>query len=142
MLDFDDPRRQKRRGRLPQMPQPEQMPSINARALDPSRALPGATVDGIEIYPTLYVGNRLLVSKAVDFQTAFAAITEAAKPLGWGVEEVHDPVTGGLPFGVRSVKLFLEAEDVALAPDAWVVLQQARRQDRDAVNGVSLDHVV
>src|SRR6478609_9212834 len=101
-------------------------------------------VDGVVPRPTVYVGPRLLVSKAVDFDGAVRVLRAVAEPLGWDVvAEEEDPRTANLRFGLRPLRLVVASNRATIAPDAWTLLQQTRAQfGVDAVKGVSLDHLV
>lgn len=136
-----DERRRKPLDRDPGPPHRDTIATVGGRILDPATAL---QVDGVVPRPTVYVGDRLIISKAIDVDAATDVLQEIAERLGWRVElDPEDARTVGLPFGVRTASIRIASDRAAIAPDAWTLLQQTRAQyGPEAVVGVALDHVV
>ena len=101
--------------RDPRPPRPDVIAAVEGRLLDPATAI---TVKGVTPRPTVYVGPRLVVSKAVDFEGALRVLRAVAEPLGWDVvPEPEDPRTAGLRFGVRAVRIVVASNRATIAPD-------------------------
>lgn len=127
--------------RDPAPPPRDVIAPVEGRVLDPATAM---AIPGVRPRPTVYVGSRLLTSRAIDFDDAVRVLRAVAEPLGWSVEpDEQDPRTAGLRSGVRGVRLGIASKRATAAPDAWTLLQQTRRQfGLDAVRGIALDHVI
>jgi hypothetical protein len=125
----------------PAPPARDVIAAADGRVLDPATA---TAIPGVHPRSTAYVGPRLLVSGAVDFDTALEVLRSVADSLGWTVDSEHeDPRTAGLRFGVRAVQVRVAPGRATPPPDAWTLLQQARAQlGLDAVRGIALDHVI
>ena len=108
--------------------------AVEGRLLDPATAI---TVKGVTPRPTVYVGPRLVVSKAVDFEGALRVLRAVAEPLGWDVvPEPEDPRTAGLRFGVRAVRIVVASNRATIAPDGWIdYSRRARSWDDDIIHG-------
>lgn len=105
------------------------------------------------VFPTVYVGDELLVDPAVAADTVVSDLERLAREAGWTIEEVPlegepgDEQKPPRPSGAsrtRRVRLGIgesrETGIVAATPDAWQLLRQARRNDVGA--GLSLNHVL
>jgi len=125
----------------PTTPPHEAIAAVGGRVLDPATAV---AIQGVVPRSTAYVGQRLLISNAVDFAGALRVLRAVADHFGWSVDpEEEDPRTAGLKFGVRAVRLGIAANQATVPPDAWTLLQQTRAQfGVDAVRGVALEHVL
>ena len=74
-----------------------------------------------------------MVSNRVSLEETLNLLRPVARGLGWQVdEEEEDPRLAELPFGVRTLVLSIATSDATLAPDAWTLLQQARKENRQA----------
>jgi hypothetical protein len=121
---------------------------VDGRVLDPGTAL---TVDGIVPRSTVYVGPRLVISADRDRDEVLGLLRDAARPLGWRIDldrsypesRVQGRTTGGRALGLSRCIIRVESSGAALAPDGWVLLQQARgTHGKSALRGVGLDHVL
>jgi len=143
--------------RDPYPPPKRWLDESQGRLLDPATAL---AVDGVTPYSTVYVGPRLLVSPLFDAATLVDLLDSAASALGWTVvpDVPRDELPGAprrrrgralsdagsriVPIGVTIAVADTNAAAKS-SPDAWVVLQQARRQHGvAAMQGVGLDHLI
>src|SRR4051812_34344332 len=99
----DQPRRRHRFDRDPVPPPGSLMSAVDGRLLDPATAI---AVNGVVPRPTVYVGPRLVVSKAVNFDDALEVLRLVAEPLGWDVvPEDEDPRTAELEHGLRGIRI-------------------------------------
>ena len=73
-----------------------------------------------------YVGPRLTISRALDFAETLDILRDVADELGWDVDPEGEDPRGGpairSPAGLAQRRL----RRVTLAPDGWILLQQAR----------------
>lgn len=137
--------------RDPAPPRKSVLGTVNGRVLDPSTAL---TVQGVAPRPTVYVGPRLIVSAARDADDVLTMLRQAADLLGWEVRRDNNfsrfRVDGGrgtgdaaTGFGLSRYVVSVQSSKATVAPDGWVLLQQARAQfGLKAMQGVGLDHVL
>ena len=137
------------------------------RVLDPATAL---TIDGIRPFPTVYIGPRILISKRPGWERQLERLNAVAAGLGWALTEdrpnrprSHQELPGrGVGQGSSrrpsssdcrcwTVRLTVSvpggapdpAREAPLAPDGWVLLQNARiKYGIEEMRGVGLDHVM
>jgi serine protease len=138
----------RRADRDPSYPPDHVLAEVDGRVLDPGTAL---TVDGIVPRSTVYVGPRLVISADRDRDEVLGLLRDAARPLGWRIDldrsypesRVQGRTTGGRALGLSRCIIRVESTGAALAPDGWVLLQQARgAHGKSALRGVGLDHVL
>ncbi len=138
----------RRADRDPAYPPDHVLAEVDGRILDPGTAI---AVDGIRPRPTVYVGPRLLISATRDRDEVLRLLRDAAQPLGWRIDidesypesRVSGRATGGRPLGLSRCLIRVDSKGAALAPDGWVLLQQARGANgNQAMSGVGLDHVL
>ena len=98
---------------------------------------------------TVYVGPRLIVSRSGETATRVRQLQEVAESLGW-VATVHDDDEASVTdeqddarLGVVRLDLTVRDERATIAPDGWVLLQNARATHGiEAMSRVGLDHIV
>ena len=108
--------------------------------LDPATAI---SVKGVSPRPTVYVGPRLVVTKAVVVEARRLLAQRGPEPLGLWRSTPEPRPASGAACGSAAPREVVASEQAALAPDAWTLLQQTRAKfglERSA--GVGLDHVV
>ena len=117
-------------------------------ALDPNVE----RVDGIRAFPTAYLPERLLITQDDDngaHDREIKTLHEAAGAFGWQLiidePEQRRGLTAEIPWFVRA-RLITPDEpargESPVAPDAWRVLQRARRISRSPMPRTSLEHVL
>ena len=138
--------------REPRVPPRHVLETIEGRVLDPGTAL---TIKGVKPRSTVYVGPRLLVSRGPQDEESITALEEVAATLGWDItvskaqtvrrgprEDVVD--TNGArssatpkatsssaeETGVLRLDLSVRDKEATIAPDGWVLLQNARAPRR------------
>jgi len=115
--------------REPFVPPRPVLDQVSGRVLDPGTAL---SVKNVRPRSTVYVGPRLIVSLTPDTPRVIQQLQEVAESLGW-VATVHtddeakaaEPPREAVPRVVR-LDLAVKDETATLAPDGWVLLQNAR----------------
>jgi subtilisin family serine protease len=134
-------------------PPNEILQRYNARVLDPTTAM--VIAGQAPIRPTVYIGDRLIVSGAAD-QSTQGALAEAARRLGYalildepgkGLRATEVAGRAKLPTEQLPVRLRLVPNSGAptLAPDAWKVLQTFRSllpREAPGQKQVALDHLL
>src|SRR3954447_1390373 len=94
--------------RDPEPPPRDSIATVQGRVLDPATAI---VVQGVTPRPTVYVGPRLVVSKAVDVEDALEVLAYVAERLGWAVSlDPEDPRTEGLRHGLRTVTIVVASD--------------------------------
>src|SRR5690606_12284265 len=119
-------------------------------ALDPSTE----PVDGIRAFPTAYLPERLLITEADGddheaYDREMRALRDAADSFGWrvdfdGPQQARRRIAD-VPAVIRARITTPDEptrEESPVAPDAWRVLQRARRISRSTMPRTSLEHVV
>jgi len=131
--------------REPYVPPGYVLDQVSGRVLDPGTAL---AVKDVRPRSTVYVGPRLLVSRTGDTATRIRQLQEVAEGLGW-LATVHEADEDGVSdeedarLGVVRLDLTVQDERATIAPDGWVLLQNARAiHGLDAMSRVGLDHIV
>src|SRR3990170_6309977 len=115
--------------REPFVPPRPVLDQVNGRVLDPGTAL---AVKGVRPRSTVYVGPRLIVSSTPETPEVIERLRAVAESLGWEAtvhaedrEKALEPRSGAIP-GVVRLDLTVTDEKATLAPDGWVLLQNAR----------------
>ncbi len=114
--------------REPYVPPGHVLDQVSGRVLDPGTAL---AVKNVRPRSTVYVGPRLLVSRSGETATLVRQLQEVAESLGW-VATVHSDDESGATdeqdprLGVVRLDLTVRDERATIAPDGWVLLQNAR----------------
>lgn len=145
--------------RDPGSPSRRVLRQVEGRVLEPATAL---RVAGVDPRPTVYVGPRLAISSLCDLDDIVHKLRSVGDTLDWDVNldetfrsvQVH----GGAErqarlrarrswakgeLGIRRLRLSVKTDRAAVAPDGWVLLQQARNvYGLEAMQGVGLDHVL
>jgi subtilisin family serine protease len=141
------------RGEPAIVPPPDVLQRYNARVLDPTTAM--VVAGQAPIRPTVYIGNRLIVSGETD-QNTQGALQEAARRFGLALI-MDDPDHGMKAPGVAGraqlppqplpirLRLVPNSAGPTPAPDAWTVLQTFRTlipRDAPGQRQVALDHLL
>ena len=137
--------------REPFVPPRQVLDQVDGRVLDPGTAL---SVKGVRPRSTVYVGPRLIISESADTATVIDRLEQVAAGLGWVVTIHHDDDeqgdesgdeyrAGQIPGVIRLDLTVRDQERASMAPDGWVLLQNARAQyGIPAMRHVGLDHIV
>ena len=129
--------------REPAHPPRHVLDQVSGRVLDPGTAL---QVKGVTPRSTVYVGPRLTISRSGDVATQIRQLEEVAEELGWDLDTSdaeRELAEHRRRLGLVRVELRVKGQRATLAPDGWVLLQQARaRFGLEAMKGVGLDHLV
>ena len=115
--------------REPYVPPGNVLDQVSGRVLDPGTAL---AVKDVRPRSTVYVGPRLLVSRSGETATRVAQLQDVAESLGW-LATVHPDDERDVTdeqddarLGVVRLDLTVRDERATIAPDGWVLLQNAR----------------
>ncbi len=115
--------------REPYVPPGNVLDQVSGRVLDPGTAL---AVKDVRPRSTVYVGPRLLVSRSGETATRVRQLQEVAEGLGW-LATVHPDDERDVTdeqddarLGVVRLDLTVRDERATIAPDGWVLLQNAR----------------
>src|SRR4051794_18685679 len=129
--------------REPAFPPRQVLDQVSGRVLDPGTAL---QVKGVTPRSTAYVGPRLTISRSGDVAGQIQQLEEVAEQLGWDLDTTdadRDMAEHRKRLGVVRVGITVKDQRATIAPDGWVLLQQARaRFGIDAMRGVGLDHII
>src|SRR3954470_1160307 len=123
--------------REPAVPPRHVLEQVSGRVLDPGTAL---QVKGVVPRSTVYVGPRLTISRQGDVATRIAQLEQVAEELGWDLDTSdaeRELREHRRRLGVVRVEITVKDQRATLAPDGWVLLQQARaRFGIEAMKGV------
>src|SRR6218665_1016230 len=109
-------------------------------------------IDDIRAFPTAYLPTRLLITVDDDngaYDQEVKTLHEAAGAFGWQLQ-LEEPaarsrLTAEVPWFVRARLLTPDEPgrgESPVPPDAWRVLQRARRISRSVMPRTSLEHVL
>jgi hypothetical protein len=134
--------------REPFVPPRQVLDMVSGRFLDPGTAL---AVKGVRPRSTVYVGPRLIVSMTPDAAEVIQRLQTVADSLGWEATVHPDDETQPRALsdardvvpGVIRLDLTVKDEKATIAPDGWILLQNARATyGIEAMSRVGLDHIV
>ncbi len=132
--------------REPFVPPRQVLDMVSGRVLDPGTAL---TVNGVRPRSTVYVGPRLIVAMTPDAPEVISRLQTVAESLGWKAtvhtadrDKASAEPREEVP-GVIRLDLTVLDEKATIAPDGWILLQNARATyGIKAMSRVGLDHIV
>src|SRR5689334_22017284 len=117
--------------REPFVPPRQVLDMVSGRFLDPGTAL---SVKGVRPRSTVYVGPRLIVSMTPEAPEVIQRLQTVADSLGWEATVHTDDEdkqraltdTREVVPGVIRLDLTVKDEKATIAPDGWILLQNAR----------------